>query len=69
VDTIEWRHRYKINQITESEIAEYVRRGVAYTGGIDKKGRAIIYIKIGRNEKGASNLESYQKLLLYTIER
>jgi hypothetical protein len=41
---------------------------VGYTGGFDKHGRAIVYVKIGRNEKLEDSV-TYQKLLMYTVER
>lgn len=41
---------------------------VGYTGGFDKHGRSIVYVKIGRNEKLEDSV-TYQKLLMYTVER
>ena len=41
---------------------------VGYTSGFDKHGRAIVYVKIGRNEK-LEDSATYQKLLMYTVER
>ena len=35
---------------------------------LDKEGRSIIYVKIGRNER-MEETEIYQKLLMYTVER
>ena len=41
---------------------------LGYTCGLDKHGRAIVYVKVGRNEKLEDSV-TYQKLLMYTVER
>jgi hypothetical protein len=42
---------------------------LGYTSDVfDKHGRAIIYLKIGRNVR-LENSETYLSLLMYTVER
>jgi hypothetical protein len=67
-DTVEWREQFGIASIDTLRITHLVKNGLGYTGGFDKLGRAIVYVKIGRNVKLESN-DLYQKLLMYTVER
>ena len=68
-DTVQWRDEFGIASIDKEELRHYVSRGVAYTGGLDKHGRAIIYMKVGRNDKTEKNHDIYKRLLMYTVER
>ena len=38
------------------------------TDNLDKYGRAIMYVKVGRND-GKEAAEAHQRLLMYTVER
>lgn len=67
-DTVDWREQFGIASIDTSRITHLVKNGLGYTGGFDKLGRAIVYVKIGRNVKLETN-DLYQKLLMYTVER
>jgi hypothetical protein len=69
VDTVEWRESFGISKIDTTEINTLVKNGLGYTSNIlDKEGRAITYVKIGRNEKLETS-ETYLKFVMYTIER
>jgi hypothetical protein len=67
-DTIEWREQSGITTIDTSLISHLITSGLGYTNGCDKYGRAIVYVKIGRNPK-LETRDTYTKLLMYTVER
>ena len=69
VETIEWRHSFGINKIDTTSIVPLVQKGLGYTSeAMDKHGRVIIYLKIGRNDK-METAEVYLKHMMYITER
>jgi CRAL/TRIO domain len=68
LETVKWRHDFGINTIDPSEFKHLIAKGIGYTNGYDKHGRAIMYLKIGRNDEMQSK-EVYEKFLMYTVER
>ena len=69
VGTIYWRNSMSINRIDTSSLRDLVKDNVAYTSSaLDKDGRPIIYLKIGKPIRQDSN-DNYLKLLMYTVER
>ena len=68
LDTIVWRDKFGIDSIDTSKFAHLVRNGMGYTRGLDKFGRSIIYLKIGRNYQ-KETAEVYLNHMMYTVER
>lgn len=69
VETVEWRESFGITKIDTTEINKLVKNGLGYISNtLDKEGRSITYVKLGRNEK-METAETYLKFVMYTIER
>ena len=70
VETVRWREAYGVMRLgREPSVSLLSGKGMSYTSDtLDKLGRAIIYVKIGRNDKMQSN-DAYLQHMMYTTER
>ena len=67
LETVRWRESYGIIRLAPVELL--ASKGMGYTGStLDKAGRSIVYIRVGRNDKTQS-AEAYLQHMMYTVER
>jgi len=67
---IKWRKEYGIHEINLMDYSEIFDLGVAYTPVIlDRNNQSIIYLKPGNMNHSTFSSESYNKLLMYCVER
>ncbi|ORX91053.1 CRAL/TRIO domain-containing protein [Basidiobolus meristosporus CBS 931.73] len=61
-NTLEWRHTYQPHKIPASEVEEEGKTGKSYFNGFDRAGRALLYLRPGRQ-----NTKTYERQLRFTI--
>ncbi|KAG5676878.1 hypothetical protein PVAND_006683 [Polypedilum vanderplanki] len=69
-DTLEWRKKIGINDISESSVRrDYLLDGNIYTRGFDTDGKLIMFFRIRIYVCGSKTIENLRTYLLYWIER
>ena len=69
--TVAWRDAFGIARLDPSgSFAHLVKSGLGYVGPkLDKRGRTVIYMKVGRVGDKLESNALYQQVLMYTVER
>jgi CRAL/TRIO domain len=68
--TVAWREAFGIARLDPRAFAHLIKSGLGYVGPqLDKRGRAIIYMKVGRVGDKLESNAVYESVLMYTVER
>eukprot|EP01027_Heterolobosea_sp_BB2_P022005 GEZU01032370.1.p2 GENE.GEZU01032370.1~~GEZU01032370.1.p2 ORF type:complete len:277 (+),score=137.73 GEZU01032370.1:159-989(+) len=70
-ETVEWRAKFKPQNITLEDVAPVAKQGYMFTHGFDKEGRPVMYMLMGKDtlDNSEENTMLKFKMVVYMMER